>query len=548
MRLMFVAALVFASTNTFATPIKPDQTKIDVIQKVLDTFAAKKTDFRNLSRQKSRLETELGLSDAQGHPRSDEDLGSVERVKRYFMRQGPKYAEYLKAVKDGEDRRKELNTLAASAIEMTRQAYQVDPSMVSGIIVSGPPLARTEDDVPGYIGRQTTFAPIFDPSVPETQSGASLDDGTELLGFLAFDYPGKLAFVLFHEGQHFERILTPDLDLRNVPDWEVREREAQRPLLVDTFGLKADDLNRFEDGLKRDDERAVKWHDIMNAGLDPYKKSQQALFPGNNKFGWLNDEEGDALGAIHAGTRQQRELANREHDQRLKITIGELVRRSCDAPGSVSQGELDALAWPFDKNFCFGKFPPVLLNADGGGDCISSYHYICENLRGHVDAAELFNRSRPSTPYKTVQPTTPVRADRRAPFSSLMPHMMRLAEAACRAPETVSTQSLMPPYPLFFSSLDDTEAQQLLASAGDCESAVFLRIAAFIRNGQGASLDNETVRSMAAPFRYTPPAIPPTPSSPAPSRRDRQDDRDDTPRRSPDHEEVWRRVNPIIRH
>lgn len=547
MKGLLAVSFMLVCASSFASPVKPAQAELDRIQKVLDSFNAKKDETANLGARRRALEIKLGLTDAQGRPRPDEDLGAMERLKRYFLRQGKEYAEYLEVVKDDNDGRRDLNALAASAIKLTREAYKIDPNLVSGTIVSGPPIARTEDDVSGYIGRQTAFAPIFDPGLPDTRSGESRDDGTELIGPKAFAYPGKLAFTLYHEGQHFERILTPDLDLRNIPDWEVREREAQRPLLVDTFSLKRDDLEQFEAGLKRDEERAVKWNELIKGGLDPYKKSNQPAFPGNNQVRWLQDGAEDELDAIHEGTRRQRALANREHDQRLKIAIGELVRRSCDAPGSVSQGELDALSWPYDKDFCTGKFPPALQTPDGTGYCISTFLYICQNIRGHADASELSRMSTPPVTARPVQPSIPIRVVPTVPFNSMMPEMLGQAEAACRAPETVSTQSLMPAYEISFSSLDDSVEQLLLAGAGTCERAVFSRIAEFIRNGRGAALDDETVRSMAAPFRYTPPPTPPPSNSPTPGRRGKED-RDDTPRRGPDHDEVWRRVNPIIRH
>lgn len=324
-----IAALVAAllATNVFASPTKPDQVLVDNIQAVLDTRKQARIRAETLESQMKAIEREIGLRDEQDRP-LPLNLQVEEYAKKLLGLGNETLEKYARASKEYKSAQQELRSLSEQAIKMATAAYKPAPAISSGDIASGPPKPVTSDDIPSYIGNSVTYAPVFSERVPDGKSGSTDDAGKVLIGPGAFDSPGKLAFTLYHEGEHFERLLTPGLDLRNNPAEEVLTRTKQRPLLKSTFGLTGEEITRFDRVLASERIRAKKWSENLSQGLDPYKKSHQPAFPGNVRPLWLEDGVGEEVDKILARAKELRDQEIDEAAQRRREEDAERARRA----------------------------------------------------------------------------------------------------------------------------------------------------------------------------------------------------------------------------
>lgn len=324
-----IAALAAAllGTSALAAPIKPAQALVDDIQTVLDARKQAKAKADVAESLMKDIEHKIGLRDAQGRP-----LPLTQQVEEYAKRLlglgNETYEEFARRTQEYKLAQQELRSLSEQAIRMATDHYKPAPANSSGNIASGPPKPATDDDMPSFIGNPVTYAPVFSERVPDKTSGSTDDSGKVLIGDDAFDSPGKLAFTLYHEGEHFERLLTPGLDLRNNPKEEVLSRTRQRPLLKSTFGLTDKEIARFDEVLASERVRAQKWDALMSKGLDPYKKSHQAAFPGNYKPMRLEDGVSQEVDNILARTRELREQERAESERRRQEEEAERARRA----------------------------------------------------------------------------------------------------------------------------------------------------------------------------------------------------------------------------
>lgn len=327
MRMIGALAVALVGTNAFAAPTKPAQAIVEDIQAVLDTRKLAKDRADAAKFRMGVIESKIGLRDEQGQPLPFNQKAE-EYAKRLLGLGNETYEDFARLTQEYKIAQQELRSLSDQAIRMATANYKPAPAITSGDILSGPPKPVTDDDVPSFIGNRVDYAPVFSERVPENTSGSTDDSGKVLIGNDAFDSPGKLAFTLYHEGEHFERLLIPGLDLRNNPDEEVVARTRQRPLLKSTFGLTDEEVVEFDAMLKSERNRAKKWAALLTQGLDPYKKSHQAAFPGSYKPMRLEDGVSPEVDNILARTKELREQEKAETERRRREEEAERARRA----------------------------------------------------------------------------------------------------------------------------------------------------------------------------------------------------------------------------
>ncbi|MDP3541341.1 MAG: hypothetical protein Q8T11_02605 [Elusimicrobiota bacterium] len=231
----------------------------------------------------------------------------------------------------------------------------------------------------------------------------------------------------------------------------------------------------------------------------------------------LAEAQQEAHGIVEQA-RAQAKIAEREHDERLKMTYADMAIRSCSNPGSVAQAELDALPVPYQKNLLTATAIPW-----GFDDC-SVRVYM--NLRRGADAEEIRRLATPVAlavqpppePQLARQPSpSPQPIQATIPFNSTFPRLADLAAAACASPSRASlgSQPLRQSSPDSFSrDRDDVVAARLAVGLGECPRKLFYELIETIRSGQAASVNDRWLQDKAA--RFTPPAYyaPPPRSSP----------------------------------
>ena len=205
--------------------------------------------------------------------------------------------------------------------------------------------------------------------------------------------------------------------------------------------------------------------------------------------------------------RKQLEIAELEHDERLRNTLLKLTYQSCANPGSVSQADLDGLPKPRRKDFLDSGAIPVDQR-----ECMSVYFYLGQ---GGSDAEEVRRISTPREKAVEIHPTLPgqtnpsvVSVHAQIPFSSVLPGLKEYAVTACHSFGQVPIdKSLTQPYhPFSFDKeTDDQAADRLSAGLGNCESRLFRRMIERIRSGEGEQISPQWVQETAASYRAAPP-------------------------------------------
>lgn len=215
-----------------------------------------------------------------------------------------------------------------------------------------------------------------------------------------------------------------------------------------------------------------------------------------------------------AQAREQRKIAEQDHDERLRYTLIEMAQRSCADPGSVTQAELDALPDPYQEDFKTSQGTPRGLD-------ICAYMVYLDLGRG-VSSEKIRAKATPSKPADTRAippgpqgaPTIrePVDAGATVPFNSVFPRLKDLAVTACASPAQVSVDAGMfrRSAPVYYSrSADDAIAASLSTGLGDCPRQLFYTLIETLRAGQGSIITDQWVRSLAAVYS-TPPYVPPS--------------------------------------
>lgn len=213
------------------------------------------------------------------------------------------------------------------------------------------------------------------------------------------------------------------------------------------------------------------------------------------RAGMLREAMAEARATAAAGRAVQEDLSGRDHDERLKKALAEAARRSCEAPGSVSQAELDALPLPRARNLVETPWPAV------AADCADVYRYLAGNGR---DARALRTLSSPAPDASAPADATPVRGTPTVLFSSAFPKVKSLAVDACKAPEQarVDPELTRPREGFLFLPSDGREAARAAAGLGACEGRMFHRLIGVIRYGDPAKITAAWLKERAA--EYTP--------------------------------------------
>lgn len=491
-----------------ATPVfSADQASIDRIQTILDSREVARKNVERLKIEVEKIEADIGVRDGSGRLRPIDDLGATQYARRLLGLGADKYEEYSRLTNEYKSSQESFRGLSAQAIQLAMDAYKVVPTKSSGQIVSGPPVAKTDDDVPGFIGNHIDFSPTFSLKTPDGAAGYTDDSGRVIIGPRAFEYPGKLAFTIFHESEHFERLLTPGLDLRNVPGEEVSTREKERPALKSRFDLKDKDIVGFDTVLKSEKIRAKKWATLIGQGFDPYKKHLQTAFPGGYRPLWLEEGEIDVVNDILGRAKTLRE---REQDAQLNRTITDLALRSCDAPGSVSQEELNALPRPHEADYISRNPYPLDVRP-----CVAKvYEYLG---KGGVDASEVARLSLPPTKPTDLVPLPPVpRARPALSIGELELLGMRVASIrACASSVQGVNQVLRSMNWANFQHARGVDA--CAGSFSGCELRVFRRLVQFGRAWRpGMTISVDEVMAATAEPGNTQPSSGPIRSTPPP--------------------------------
>jgi hypothetical protein len=355
-----------------------------------------------------------------------------------------------------------------------------------------------------------------------------------LLEASASGNPGIVAQVLFHEKSHFERLTSVGWSYQ-----EVEEELAYKSVLahVDAFDLPKDWIDIQKQNLRENREAIrsgrVHAYSISKAAEARIKKEVDALEDGNRSF----EAYYEALKSHVAKLRAQAENERRQSDERLRLALAEAVIRACASPGSVDQAEFDGLGHPHSRDFLVdeqGNIP------EGLGENGALFMELAWTLRDgkRIDAAHValrcatavpipLNPQKPGPPRVNPIPEVPKAT---VPFASMLPSVKRLAVSACQDQASVSTRFFLPRLNISFSISDDQAIGNYLAWLGECERGVFNDIVAQIRSGQGRMIDDQWVRQRGAAHYVAPPSAGPGVSPPT----------------GPDHEEVWRRLKPIV--
>lgn len=217
--------------------------------------------------------------------------------------------------------------------------------------------------------------------------------------------------------------------------------------------------------------------------------------------GMLREAMAEARTTAAAGRVVQEAIAGRDHDERLKKALAETTRRSCEAPGSVTQADLDALALPSAGNLAATPWP------EGVADCPHVYLYLAGNGR---DARALKTLSSPAPDASAPEGATPVRGAPTTPFSGLFPKVKALAVAACKAPEQARVDPALtgPRESLLFLPSDDRDAAREAAGLGACEGKMFQRLVGVIRYGNPGKITAAWLKERAAEYTPAPAAAP----------------------------------------
>lgn len=231
-------------------------------------------------------------------------------------------------------------------------------------------------------------------------------------------------------------------------------------------------------------------------------------------------------------------ISQNEHDKRLMATLGAMAQYVCTGQASVTQEELDNLPRPYQEDVVLGNHSYGV-----GGDCyLPLYQYLA---KGGADAETVKRMSTHTPPVEPLvarpipQPLV-ARPIPPTPFANALPRLKEFAITACSDPSQIFNRDriLTGPYDVSYREYDDNLARELKSGLGDCPQQLFDYLIANIRASQWRALFPEAIRDMVAAYSRAPDTQ--TDNIKLPQNNGRE------PPKSRDHDEVWRRINPII--
>lgn len=340
-----------------------------------------------------------------------------------------------------------------------------------------------------------------------TDWGNMASDGVARIFPGAFASPTELASVLIHEKFHFRQNITANEgDAKTPAELEVEAYKLEQGLMNDP-----DNVLGYTQKIRERQKSRLTDMLIEKKALAKKQRAQVDRARGLpiDAFSIVSLPK-DEINRLIQQAKDQIEIAQRDHDERLKRTWVDLAHRSCANPGSITQFVLDSL--------------PRLHRRDNGGgvpgglgDCGTQVYIL---LAYEANAEQIRNASTPHVPADlgqvskpiAVQPISrPVPAVARTPFWPVLPRLQRYAVAACRSsgPVPIDTSLTQPRPPFKFSrDIDDRTAAELSAGLGNCEGQLFRRLIEVIRSGQGDRITAQWVQETAAGYRTAPGASP----------------------------------------
>lgn len=442
------------------------------------------------------------------------------------------------------EREKDKQSAARTiAIHMTILAYKLEPSAPSGTSV-----------MPGTAGRTIFWTPVarerearqlqdskgnLDGKLQPKKDldGAAYFDGVTYIYPSAFEHgPGYLASILVHERTHFEQYTTKGKgDVMSYAEAQEEAYAAQARKNLDFFDpANPKELRQMQDiDRARDDEKAAA--DLVRSERKSLKGRLRAMLPGRGPSDMFeskvhtNVELVDIKNLV-AKARAQAEIGHREtlkreaaakeaaektaqrdHDSRLRDSIIDMTRRSCDNPGSVTQAELTALPRPYQKPSDFRWMAPLEpRDFPGREHCVNIYEYLAYSGR---NAEELRKASTPAqmpAPIIAVPvaPTSPAPSGEatKIPFSRALPDFKSYAVSACSAPQqTQGDIMLFRAYDHSARTFDDALIGDLKNGMNNCSRQLFDHLIAANRRNDLDALSAEAIQAKVRALTPAPP-------------------------------------------
>lgn len=432
-----------------------------------------------------------------------------------------------------EEKRKNV---AEQAIWLTIRAYGIvnfygnEPALPFGDSVLLSPEKGTEItwlpifDGLGVKSAQNQFGkPAGSMNFLPKNAGYTASDGITRIFPGAFDSPVELASYIIHELRHFKQNITAgEGDKKTTAELEVEAYEEELALMNDPDNV----LGYSKDIRKRQEDRLTVLLEGEDGkpGFKALAKEQRAAAD-KLRGGWplpersLVSHSEDEINRLIEQARGQIEIAQRDHDERLKRSYLELSRRSCANPGSVSQEELDALPR-------LHKSETVDMTLKGLLPCRERVYW---QLYTGETADKIKQWSTPvRVPGNPFQPS-PIGAaplNIQTPFSANLPLLKDYAVDACATEYQVplNTDLTQPQNAYEFQpERDSRAADEQAVGLGKCEGKLFRLLIKTIQLGQGDRITAKWVQDTAAGYRSTP-AAPPV-STPPPRHENEREGR-----------------------
>ncbi|MEK7692234.1 MAG: hypothetical protein AAB425_14555, partial [Bdellovibrionota bacterium] len=298
---------------------------------------------------------------------------------------------------------------AEQAMWLTARAYDIIPFVDNvPILDKGISVLRSKE-----IGASITWLPIFDEIGPKPLqyedgtdagtrkakpdvAGNTATDGMSRIFPGAFSSPEMLASIIIHEQQHFiQNVTDGEGNKKTTAELEVAAYEYEWRIMK-VLGFSGESERSQKKRLTEilNGKKGVKGQkDIIGKRKQAEEERAQA-----NKFnGGLPPPELRIVShseveieSLIRQAKDQIEIAQREHDERLRNILLTLTARSCGNPGSVTQADLDGLPKPHRADFLNYGLVPVQY-----GECSKVYFAMA---RREVDAESLRRMSMPQVP------------------------------------------------------------------------------------------------------------------------------------------------------
>ncbi len=415
-----------------------------------------------------------------------------------------KFEAYLKS-------KVEFEQGAAKLVKMIQDAYNVAPPLPDGTTKKprgtngamdwmgginthwAPRMSPNSDDV---VVMKTRAGTHYESVNTDGLGGVTMPDGQVLISSLLLSEaiisknPGEIAQIIYHEGIHFKGLITTGTDTMEQDEVDAYSAvEAHDDVFLLTQ-LSPASANRNADELAR-----------SKAALMAGKGRRYIVLPEAEKQAKVSLDQQHAeevdLARYYADLKAQvaKDKAGHESDERLRKGMLALAQRSCDAPGSVSQAEIDALPQPYQPDFIdHGPYPVTQ------GECVLSvYGYLG---KAGATARELTRLSTPPqkpidlTPLPSIPVAQPVPPP---PLSDYLPTFKAFAVSACASPEQVSMEvNLYRSFNLTNWAYDDMIVKDLKVGMSSCQSLLFQQVIDAIRDHQAIGITREWIRRMVA--------------------------------------------------